>query len=369
LTQRLVSPVALALFGATIIAVAVAAGLTAADTDQTGTQVYARVALALAAVPAIALVFAARPAWTLSLGLALAMFNGNWGAMGVGIPLDRVFLVTGILVTLYRESRARGRLTTRPIDWLLMLVALYAVGSAFLAGTLDDGHARFALLDRFGLIPFLLFYVAGYAFQSARDRDVLLGVMVAMGLYLSLTAVMETIPLRALVLPDYIDDPERGIHFDRARGPFVEATGNGMVLYACGVAAVIGFLRWRHPSARTIAAFTAGLCALGVLLTLTRAAWLSAVVATVITMLAYKPTRRFAFPVIVGAALMVVIAFVASPSLYDRATVRQDDQTPLWDRRNAARAAVSMIDHKPVLGWGWGRFEQDSKDFFRQSAD
>jgi putative inorganic carbon (hco3(-)) transporter len=366
-TQRLVSPLAAGLLlGAALVATALALGATAAG--GTGEN-FGRLALVFAVLPIIALAFAARPAWPLSGGLALAMFNGNWGALGIGVPLDRALLLTGITTTLVRESRARGRLATRPIDWLLMLVALYVVCSSILAGTIDEGDARFALLDRFGLVPFLLFYVAGYAFQEARDRDVLLGVLVAMGLYLGFTAVMETIPLRAAVLPDYIDDPMRGIHFERARGPFLEATGNGMVLYACGIAAVIGFLRWRHPTARTIAAFTAGLCALGVLLTLTRAAWLSAVLATLITLLAYRETRRWAFPVIAASAVLVVGAFVASPSLYEHATERQNDQTPLWDRRNAASAAVRMIDDRPLFGFGWGRFESDSRDYFRQSPD
>jgi putative inorganic carbon (hco3(-)) transporter len=320
-------------------------------------------------VPAIALAFAARPAWTLSLGLALAMFNGNWDALGVGLPLDRALLAVGILATLVRESRARGRLATRPIDWLLMLVGLYVVCSSILAGTLDDGGARFGLLDRFGLIPFLLFYVAGYAFRDAGDRDVLLGVLVAMGLYLGFTAIMETIPLRALVVPDYIDNPRQGIHFERARGPFVEATGMGMALFACGIAAVIAFLRWRHRTARSIAGFTAALCALGVLLTLTRAAWLSAVVAAAITLLVYRDTRRWAFPVLAASAVLVVGAFVASPSLYERATERQNDQTPLWDRRNAAAASLRMIDERPLFGYGWGAFEAESRDFFRQHPD
>ena len=71
--------------------------------------------------------------------------------LGVGVPLDRALLLTGITTTIVRESRARGRLATRPIDWLLMLVALYVVCSSILAGTIDEGDARFALLDRFGL--------------------------------------------------------------------------------------------------------------------------------------------------------------------------------------------------------------------------
>ena len=91
--------------------------------------------------------------------------------------------------------------------------------------------------------------------------------------------------------------------------------------------------------------------------------------ATVVVLLATRETRRWAIPVAAGAVGIVVLAFAAVPGLHDRAVRRSNDKTPLYDRRNSNAAAVRMVAEKPVLGWGWGRFEADSLDFYRQAGD
>lgn len=311
-----------------------------------------------------------RPAWTLSVGLALSAFSGHWSDMGMPVPLDRVLIPVGILTTVVHEWRARRRaLETRPIDWLLMAVALNALCSAVLAGTIGKSQPRFALLDGFSLVAFALFFVAPIAFREARDRAVLLGTLVTLGAYLGVTALIETTGPRGLLLPRYIDDPTVGIHFDRARGPFAEAAANGLALYACAVAACVAFFIWRGRRMKIAAGAVAGLCALGTLLTLTRAVWLGAGVATIVTMLAARETRRFVVPVIVVGGMTVLLAFAVIPGLQTHAEQRQNDKTPLWDRYNSNAAAVRMIDRKPLFGFGWGRFQSESLDYYRQSPD
>src|SRR5438093_1302521 len=77
--------------------------------------------------------------------------------------------------------------------------------------------------------------------------------LVALGAYLGLTAVFEGLGLDALIVPRYIADPGAGIHFGRARGPFVEAVADGLALFGCGVAAAVAFTHWRAPWARRLA--------------------------------------------------------------------------------------------------------------------
>ena len=112
--------------------------------------------------------------------------------------------------------RSPDALRTRPIDWLLALVAIYAVGSALIADTFQYEHVRFALLDRLSVLGFVLFFVAPKAYREERDRQILLGALVALGGYLGLTAVFEEIGPEALVVPGYITDPTVG-HPSRSR--------------------------------------------------------------------------------------------------------------------------------------------------------
>jgi putative inorganic carbon (hco3(-)) transporter len=327
-------------------------------------------AIILGAQAAAAIVFAVRPAWPVSLGLALTVFSGHWANMGVPFALDRLMLAAGIISTLVRARvRSADALRSRPVDWLLATVALYAVVSAVLAGTISDHGARFALIDRFSLLGFVLFFVAPLAFREPRDRRVLLGTLVVLGGYLGLTALFETTGPKALVLPHYISDPSIGGNFDRARGPFVEAGANGLALYGCGVAAVLAACTWHDRRWRAVAAVVAGLCALGVLLTVTRAAWIASGAATVVALLATHQTRRLLVPAAMVAAVGVVVAFAAIPGLHGRASDRTSAQPPIWDRKNSNAAALRMIAQRPVLGFGWGRFVGDSPNYYRQSPD
>jgi O-antigen ligase len=364
-TARRVLPLAVP----AIAAVFAIAALQAAQADaavpafQRGVGVIAAAGLAVVAV-------LVRPAWPLSIGLALSVFSAHWGDMGAPFALDRAALGLGAVSLLARELRHRdGRLETRPLDWLLMLVALYALGSAYISGTLDQSHARFTLLDRYGLVPFLSFFLAPFAFRTQRDRHILLGVLVALGAYLGLTALFETAGPRGLVVPSYINDETIGIHFDRARGPFVEAVGNGVTMFFCAVAAAVAFLQWGRTRWRGLALLVVGLDLLGVLFTVTRTVWIGAAVGMLLALLATRETRRFLLPAGAAALVLVLGAFATVPGLQSRAQKRTDDQAPLYDRRNSNAAAVRMVEAKPLFGFGWGRFRQESFDYYKQSPD
>lgn len=305
-----------------------------------------------------------------SIALAAGAFSGNWVHMGVPFAVDRVLLAVAIVLTIHRERGAGRHLRTEPVHWLLGLAALYAVVSGLWAGTLGDHETRFELLDRFGLIPFLAFFFAARAFRTASDRVVLLRVLTVLGIYLGLIAVLERTGPHALVVPSYINDPTLGIHFDRARGPFLEANANGFILYACGVAAAIGLrLWWRNKVWRRVAIASIGLCGFGIVLTLTRGPWLAAIAATLIAMLCAPSTRRMIVPVVAGTTLLLVLAFAAIPGLQADASNRLNQQPPLWDRKNSNAAALRMIDAKPVFGFGLGEFPFQSPDYYRQAAN
>lgn len=336
----------------------------AADGFERGLWVIVIGALAVVAV-------ATPPAWAISGAMVLSLFQGHWDLLGSPVDVDRYAVLLAILSVLAREWRHRdGRLQTRPIDWLLIVAALFALSSALIVGSLDERDARFELLDRFGLIPFALFFVAPFAFRTEKDRRVLMGTFVAIGTYLGITAVLETIGAKPLIFPQYINDPSQGIHADRARGPFLEAGANGLILYACAVAAVIAFAKWRDPRARWLALFVAALCLLGVILALTRVVWIGAAVATPVALAAARETRRFVVPAVLVGALLWIVALATIPGLQARVDERKNDnKQTVWSRKDSNAAALRMIDDRPVLGFGWGRFDTESVPYYRTSQD
>lgn len=313
------------------------------------------------------------PAWTLSAALFASLFNGNWGELGLPdlVAPDRLLLLAGVTAVLLRALERGGdpALTIRPVHWVLLAASLYTVGSAIAVQSLGEHSPQFRLVDRLGLAPFALFFVAPAAFSGPRQRAVLLGMLVVVGGYLGLTALFETIGLDALVWPKYILDSSYGIHFGRARGPFAEAAANGLVMFACGVASTIAVLTWRRPWARTAAASVALLCILGILLSLSRSAWVGSMVATVVTLLAFRELRRYLWLAAATAGLVVGMALIIVPGLSESAEARRDQEQTVWDRGNSNRAALLMVAERPLFGVGWGAFTRQSVDYYRQADD
>jgi len=308
----------------------------------------------------------------LSLALAFQAFSGNAKYAGFPIPPDRVLLALGLVVLARDRLRARSAGDPLPeIPWglvhlLLAIVAGWAIVSAVGASTLQTTTGLYAILDRLGIVPFALFILAPIAFPTRREREVLIRVLVVLGLYLGVTAFAETFKIHAIVFPKYILNPSIGIHYGRARGPFVEAVANGLVMFECGVAAAVGLTMWRHRAARVLAMTVIGLCGMGIGFTLTRAVWLAALAAP-IAMVTYRPLRRWLVPTVVVAAAVTIIFLAAVPSLRTRVTARVNDENPVWDRYNTDLAAVRIVEAHPLTGVGWQRFIYVSGDWLRQA--
>jgi putative inorganic carbon (hco3(-)) transporter len=365
--QRGILPGALAV-GAVAIVVA---GASAAAVEIGSDRVFLA-AVGLAAAGAVLyLSLQVDPAWPLSIGMALAVFSGYSDRLGFPIGPDRLLIGAGLLgVALEGVRGRRPSLRVETSHWLLFAALLWAVASAAWAGTLTQPEGFFALLDRFGVMPFLAFLVAPVAFRTERQRTVLLGTLVVTGAYLGLTALFEGIGLDALVFPGYINDPSVGLHADRARGPFVQAVAMGLSLFICGGAALLGCVRWAdRPWVRAGSATVAALCAVGIVLTLTRAIWLGAAVAAVAVLFTQPRLWRLAPAAAIVGVLLVVGALALVPGLQASAEERSGDEAPVWVRENTNLAALRIIEARPLTGVGWERFKDANPHWIRQQDD
>jgi O-antigen ligase len=171
------------------------------------------------------------------------------------------------------------------------------------------------------------------------------------------------------VFPDYIVDPTIGIHPDRARGPFVEAGANGLALFGCGVAATLFAATTADRRIRLAAGAIAIGCAFCIIITLTRSVWIASSVALVVAMLAAPETRRLLLPVVAATALGIVVALALVPGLSEDVDFRSDDDRPVWDRQNANAAALRMVAERPLLGFGWNKFQTESDEYQRLADD
>jgi O-antigen ligase len=237
------------------------------------------------------------------------------------------------------------------------------------AGSFDTEIGKFAFLDRLGVVPYIAFTIAPLLYFTRRQRAVMAATLVGIGWYLGITALLEGFGFKELAWPAYINDPNVGLHFERARGPFAESTGMGTALLGCLCGVVIALKTWRNRPARIWAALLVPVLLLGAIFTLTRAVWLAAIAAAMVGILADPRTRRFFLPLVVTGGVAVVAAINLIPGLSDSISERRSEQIAVWDRLNTNRAAVEVIEQKPLTGVGWALFAKKSDPYLEQHPD
>jgi putative inorganic carbon (HCO3(-)) transporter len=358
---RVRPPSRLTVSGLALAALAAIAAARAAPGD------FASVAIAVGAAAGVIVVGRIEPHVVLTLAIVLSVFSGHWDELGFPIGIDRVVMLAGIAGVFWQSARGSVELRIRPVHILLAAAALFACGSALWAATLTDSDAFYALADQFGLIPFLLFLVAPAVFGTERSRRTLLLALVALGAYLGVVALLEGIGAKGLVVPRYVADPFVGLAPERARGPFVAPEANGYAMFGCGVAAMI-VIRTYRGLPRQCAACVVALCAMGIVFTLTRAVWLASAAGATAGFLATPGLRRWLLPAAASAAVAVVLMLVVLPGFSGHAGTRLQTALPVYDRLNSDRAALQMIDHRPLLGFGWSRFGDASPDYYTLAA-
>lgn len=305
----------------------------------------------------------------LFLGFVVAnLFSGYSAYLGFPIGPDRLlFAAFVVLLVLDRRTWQDHRVKIGFVHLAMLALSLLAIFSALAHGSLATRLGGFALLDRI-VIPFVLFVLAPLVLATPARRDLFLKVAVLVALYLGLTALFEMTGRPSLVFPRYSADPSVGIHFGRARGPFVEAVADGVVMVQVGFAAAVAASRfrswWRYAALAAVV-----LCAVGVVLTLTRSVWLGGAGALVLVTLLVPRLRRYLIPVVVtgGVGVLALLAFV--PGLGSAAGARAGEQRPVWDRQNTDMAALRIMEQHPLQGIGWEQFIDHGVDYIRQARD
>ncbi len=349
-------PVALALAGGLVLVVAILYLVSHGRRDLA-------VALPIGAAAGLAaayLMYTIEPVYVFTLAIVLTPFAGNWKYLGLPGPAapDRLLFVAGSLVVIYRaygnNTLPRPRFAVPHVAMVLAL--LFAAGSALSAHDLLTKGPGLQLVETFGLLPYITFWLAPVVFPTARERAILLTGLVAMGAYLGLTALFETTGPKALVFPRYILDPSITLHYGRARGPFADAVANGVGLYVGAIASAIAFTQWQARHWRIGAAAIGVLCIAGALMTLERTVWIAVAVATLVTLFSQRQTRRVALPLVGAVAVVTAAIVLAVPSVRSHVTGRLNDPNSLYDRQNLQQTAFNMIDAKPLFGFGWNQY-------------
>lgn len=304
--------------------------------------------------------------WLTVASLAAELLSGNSYRVGLPVPPDRLLLGAALgLLLLGGGARELARLRWRAVHTAMVATVVWVLWSALAHGSLLTSYGFYAFVDRI-LMPSVLFTLAPILFERPEDRRLLIRTFVLLGLYLGATAVFEVLGPASLVLPRYIMDPTAGILFGRARGPFVDAEADGMVLALCLFASLLSASqsrgRWRAASATA-----AVLSAIGVVLSLTRSVWIGTALGVLAVVVMIPSLRRRIALLVGGAAAALGALLLAVPGLLPTVMARVTTQRSVYDRQNTNAAALRAIAAHPVDGVGWVQFLGQATDWVRQA--
>jgi O-antigen ligase len=281
---------------------------------------------------------------------------------GVTFSIDRLFFVglVGAFVVQWRLGKTAATPMTG-VDFVLIgLVAAIAVSTFthdWRATTADQVPVVQHLLNGY-VIPLVLYFIARQAPIDERGVKVVLGILVAFGVYLGVTGILEAGQQWSLVFPRYIADEEVGTHFGRARGPMVQAVSYGFYLSTCILAAWLLRDRIRSHAWRLVVLASLPLMLTSVYLSKTRSVWLG--LASGLLLVLAVTLRGRTRVAVLGTMVLAGLVFGATKfdsvvSLQREGTV-QDTRQSNSMRASFAYVSWQMFKDRPLLGFGFGQF-------------
>jgi O-antigen ligase len=277
-----------------------------------------------------------------------------WMIYRLGIP---AILVVGALHRASRTDRGAFRVGVIDVALLLFLV-VGAVNVALLAN--DQGRTFISFYDKL-VVPIVVFWVIRVLEPSPEELRRLVPVAIWTVLAQAIIGAMSW------VAPRFLPDQWLGREGERTVG-----TLGGPGPYTIGIVFFsLLLVYWAmQTTSTTRRRILFGIVAAGlgaVLLSLSRGSWLGAAAAFGGLILVYPRQVRWA--AVVGAVVAVLLFLGPLSSTVDRLSERFGTVDTVDARLITNDAAVRMVADRPLLGFGWGNFDQFDESYKQPVGD
>lgn len=295
---------------------------------------------------------------------------------GLTLSLDRLVLLG--VIGAYLAQRLMGRTVSKdcPTSERLLLgfTGILVLSTAFHGWQSPDPNQIpiFPHMVEGYLIPVLLYWIARQATITHREINWLYFFFGIFGIYLAITAVFESAGVWGLVYPKYIANPDLGIHFGRARGPFLQSVRLGIYLMI-GLWCVWIPLVWQACWGRVgqlLGILCSTLLAAAMVLTLTRSVWLGFGLATLVLigLTFYGSWRRGAIAGILLTSILGIALANQNLLSFRREYGPAETQQSTQMRLVFAYVTWLMVQEHPLEGVGFGRFPYKKDAYLNDRA-
>lgn len=284
------------------------------------------------------------------------------------ISLDRLFLLA--VLGLVAALMARGTLAIPPLrtaDWLVIAMLGWYGLRTVTGGEPYESISPVGAYLFYVFLPGMVYAAVRLANPTDRDLSTIISVVIAVGVYLGVTAVWETRGWYSLIFPRYIGDPDIWEFLGRARGPLLNPSANGVVLTISLSFAVMRMLQGNRQQVAWYAGLSL-IIGLGVICTMTRSVWIGAAVA--VGILLWPSLPRWSR--VLGMAALMLLTTLAAAGFKDQLVRMKRDKNlsaaesekSIKLRPLLAIVAWEMFKDAPLSGHGFATYLQAARPYY-----
>lgn len=287
----------------------------------------------------------------------------------VQISIDRVIWIGLLVVAAIRWRMGQLQLSRlNRVDWILLVLAGWLLVGALRGGPVPTGSSPLARWLFYIAMPAGMYFVCRCVQPTSSELRWLGTAMLALGTYLSVTAILEVSGWHGLVFPRFIVDPQAWEFFGRGRGPLLNPAGNGILMAIALVVAMIKISAADRRGMIVLSVATIVICA-GLYATLTRSVWLGAGGAVAVIAMVYAPRWLRVLGLVAVIALCGGLALGLKDQLLrlerDKHLTAADAEKSIELRPLLAVVAWEMFKDRPVIGHGFGHYFEHSPAYHK----
>jgi len=251
---------------------------------------------------------------------------------------------------------------------ILLVLAVWCLISIFFISGGAEGYnykRNFSSLFNFIVAPIFTFKYLKFIDPDIDDIKKITFTLLIVGGYLSLTGIAEHYQLNSLIYPSYIMDSSLGIHYGRARGPFLQAVTMGTVLILTFAGLVYHKLVYKSKYWVNIGGI---FLITAIYFTYTRSNWVMLAALILVITVTQKDLRK------IGILVILLIIVIYGSGAFSKFSMHSNTlftgrKNPIYDRLNLMYATMEMIKDEPILGHGYGNFGHYVNGYFIEKSN
>lgn len=273
-----------------------------------------------------------------------------------------IIILTFVGLVQYLQQKLFINYTLEILMGLFTILCIFSMLQHGFSSAVQEHPSPWFVFINAYLFPFITFIFAKIYISRTKDIKLVFYIVFFSAAYLSLMAFFEFFRIDSLIFPRYIADPDVGIHFGYARGPFLNSPHMGAAILF-GLACGLHLISYKRGMIKLIFSLLLAMIPFAVFFTQTRAVYLAFVVILIIFLTLYRTDfskwKVAALPISIFIILFMAIIPILAQE--DRRAGGVAEIETITIRQGLYQMSMLMFKDHPVTGVGLAQFVPTSK--------